>query len=98
MNATPALHNRVVRAKLNQDEFMNGDSVRTFCKEKLDDWRVQVDYSYPIIPTLAHKLSDLSAGKGVITKVVPDEDMPVDIHGTRAEVIIDDSQRLNGYQ
>lgn len=92
INATPALHNRVVRAKINQDEFLNGDSIRTFCKEKLDDWRVQVDYSYPVIPTLAHKLSDLSAGKGVITKVMKDEDMPVDKHGTRADILVDDGR------
>lgn len=92
---TPELHAMIVRAKLNQEENLNGDSVRTFCKEKLDDWRVEVSYSYPVIPTLAHKLSDISAGKGVITKVVPDEDMPVDKHGTRADILVDDGASVH---
>ena len=63
---TPELHAMIVRAKLNQEENLNGDSVRTFCKEKLDDWRVEVSYSYPVIPTLAHKLSDISAAPNQI--------------------------------
>ena len=31
-------------------------------------------------------------GKGVITKVMKDEDMPVDKHGTRADILVDDGR------
>lgn len=90
-----AFHNRLVRAKLNQADNLQSTSIRTFRKEKLDDWRVTVQYSYPIIPTRNHKLTDLSAGKGVITKVIPTEWAPVDKHGTRADILVDDSSTIS---
>ena len=31
-------------------------------------------------------------GKGVITKIIPDDDMPTDKHGTRADILVDDGQ------
>lgn len=31
-------------------------------------------------------------GKGVITKIIPDDDMPVDKHGTRADILVDDGK------
>ena len=34
-------------------------------------------------------------GKGVITKIMPDDDMPTDKHGTRADILVDDGASVH---
>lgn len=55
----------------------------------IDDWRVEVSFEYPVIPTVGFKSTDTHGGKGVTCSVWPDDQMPVDIDGNRADVIMD---------
>ena len=72
-------------AILNTDE--NKLSYRS--RDKLNGWTVTVTYKYELTPKLAFKLTDLMGGKGVICEVVPDEQMPINDIGIRADVLMD---------
>lgn len=56
---------------------------------KLDEWYVTITFEYMLTPTVGFKLTGTSGNKGVICDVWPEEDMPVDQWGTRAELIFD---------
>lgn len=50
--------------------------------------RLKITLEYKIIPHKGSKLTGSSANKGVISAVVPDEHMPINDQGIRADVII----------
>lgn len=58
-------------------------------RDKLNGWTVKITYKYELTPKLAFKLTDLMGGKGVICEVVPDEQMPINDIGIRADVLMD---------
>lgn len=62
-------------------------STQMYQLQPLDDWRVDLTYEYDFVPTIGSKLTGLHGDKGVICQVWPDEDMPVDAWGNRAEMI-----------
>jgi hypothetical protein len=62
-------------------------STQMYQLQPLDDWRVDLVYEYDFVPTVGSKLTGLHGDKGVICQVWPDEDMPVDAWGNRAELI-----------
>lgn len=55
----------------------------------MDDFTIEFVVEYEAKPTEGFKLTDLFGGKGVIVKVVPRADMPVDAKGNRAHVLMD---------
>lgn len=61
---------------------------RMYRLEPLDEWRIEVTYEAQMTPNPGYKATDMHGGKGVICKVMKDEDMPIDENGNRAEVII----------
>jgi len=58
-------------------------------KRKLDLYRIETTIKYVIRPTKGFKPTDMSGAKGTIVRVWPDEWMPVDEYGNRAEMIAD---------
>lgn len=61
---------------------------RVYRLETLDEWRAELTYETILKPAEAFKYTDLAGGKGVNCLTVPDDHMPVDQNGNRAEVII----------
>lgn len=59
-------------------------------RTRLTGWMVKVTYKTTITPTDGFKITDLMGGKGVVCAVVPDEQMPVNEIGVRADIIMDD--------
>lgn len=55
----------------------------------LDEWRLEFTVEYLVIPKKGAKLTDFHGGKGVICEILPDDQMPVDAHGNRADAIMD---------
>lgn len=55
----------------------------------MDDFRIEFTIMYEIVPTVGFKITGIQGDKGVIVHVVPDEDMPVNSTGTRADIIMD---------
>lgn len=55
----------------------------------LDEWRLEFTVEYIVIPKKGAKLTDFHGGKGVICEILPDDQMPMDAHGNRADAIMD---------
>lgn len=55
----------------------------------MDDFTIEFVVEYEAMPTEGFKITDCWGGKGVVVKVVPKEDMPVDEKGNRVHIIMD---------
>lgn len=96
LKTTDEFHALLVRCRINDNNIPRAQLpksvIRTFRKNKLDDWRVEVSYGWTMTPGNQTKDSDLHGGKGVIVSVWKDEDMPIDDNGVRADMIVDGSE------
>lgn len=61
----------------------------------IDDWRLEFVIEYESTPAAGNKQSDVHGGKGVICKILSPEQMPVDMHGNRADVIADPNATIS---
>lgn len=83
---TPAAHELVVRALSRTcKERVN----RTYRNAPLDDFKVDISYTYRVVPTIGNKFTGQHGDKGVIVDVRPASEMPVDKWGRRADLILD---------
>lgn len=62
---------------------------KTYRNAPIDDWRVEVTFEYDVVPNIGFKLTGCHGDKGVICDIWDDEDMPVDMEGNRADLIMD---------
>lgn len=67
----------------------------THRKKPLDHYNVDITIEYVIEPTIGFKLTDCHGGKGVVCQVMEDEHMPTDVHGVRADVVMDPNSTIN---
>lgn len=67
----------------------------TYRREPLQEWRVTITYEIIEPIRQGHKLTCLSAGKGVVCDILPDHLMPLDKYGRRVEVLIDDNSTIH---
>lgn len=91
---TPQLHRWIVEANAICNDDPSNRVTLTFNRNPMDEWRVEVFYKYEMKPSVGAKITDCHGGKGVVVAIWPDEKMPVDKHGNRAEVIVDDSSTI----
>ena len=61
----------------------------------LDVWRAEFVIEHKVIPNLGFKLSNGSATKGVITYIAKREEMPVDVDGNSADIVMAPHAPLN---
>jgi hypothetical protein len=98
LKITKEFSNFLVEAMTETDDSGKDKSVRMYRRIPLDDWRIEITYEYDINPTETFKITGCHGNKGVICDVWPDDDMPVDQWGNRAEIIMDDTsivKRMN---
>ena len=62
---------------------------RTYRAAPLDDWTVEIKYSYDQKMTVGSKITGFHGNKGVVVEIRPWQDMPVDQFGVVADVIMD---------
>lgn len=86
---SPRLHQMMVHA----ESIIRSDERRyvthTYHRQTVDEWIVQITFEYDVIPGRGYKITGMDGDKGVICAVWPDEWMPVDADGTRADFIMD---------
>lgn len=58
-------------------------------RQTIDFLQVEVTYTVPRTVHPGDKISDLHGGKGVIGRIYPDDWMPVDEYGIRADMMVD---------
>lgn len=68
VKTSKAFHNLLVQCRKNDNMIervqLKKSIVRTYRRQKLDDWRIEVHYGWNITPTVGHKASD-SYGKQI---------------------------------
>lgn len=64
-------------------------------KLPVDNYRVTITTMAKLTPKIGYKLTCCHGGKGVICKIMPDEDMPTDEYGNRADVIVDQGSTIS---
>jgi hypothetical protein len=95
LQITPEFHQLVVQAQSVMTEGGKQRVTKLYRKAPLDTYRVEFVIEYENTPNMGFKLTDLHGGKGVICKVLNDEDMPVDEEGNRADIIMDGNATIN---
>lgn len=92
LNLSPRFHRLVVDslAAINHDENKHKQNLNLlYRKAPIDEYRIEFVVEYEVTPTIGFKLTDINGGKGVIVKIVPDHEMPIDAEGNRADMIMD---------
>lgn len=85
---TPRLRRYVADCIIKSEAPTSRDKL-CYRRINIDEYRVEITCMSVVRPNLGYKFSDMHAAKGVICRVLPDEDMPVDELGNRADVIAD---------
>lgn len=82
-----------------QGEIISMDKgAQIYNKVPIGDWRAEITFVKNLEAGVRFKITDTHGGKGVIVKVIPDEDAPIDANGNRADVIMDNcsiTKRMN---
>jgi len=56
-------------------------------QDEMAEYTVEITIRYDNVPTLKHKLTTMHGGKGIISGVRPDNEMPLDSNGIRTEML-----------
>jgi len=64
-------------------------------RKPLDDYTIEFVIEYEVVPTEGFKLTDCHGGKGVICKIKPAHEMPVDADGRRAHIVMDPNSTVS---
>jgi len=88
------LHTFIISNTLGTDEYVN----KEWSKDPVGIWRIQITLRKTEYPFIKSKLATRHGTKGIVVNVVPDHLMPIDVNGTRADVVmsgISTERRLN---
>ncbi len=86
---TPRMHRFITDCKIKVNTATSGKNKLCYRKLPIDQYRIEITTLSVLQPDLGYKLSDIHAAKGVACRVLPDEHMPVDENGVRADIITD---------
>ncbi|MND14837.1 DNA-directed RNA polymerase subunit beta [compost metagenome] len=88
---SPELHRLIVEALgyVNKPNSQGQQVTKTYRRQPLDDWRVEITIEFDTQPTDGAKVSGGHGNKGVICQVWPAHRMPVDAEGNRADIIME---------
>lgn len=94
LNLSPRFSNLIVKAEVFLRMDQNTHITPSYKKRQVEEWVVEVIFEYDIIPNIGFKLTGQHGDKGVIVDIWPDDDMPTDATGNRADVITDDNTTI----
>lgn len=94
LRITPEFQRLLVEAYADQADPKKFRATKMYRRNPLDDYRVEIAFEYDVVPTVGFKLTGCHGDKGVICAIWEDEDMPVDMDGNRAELIMDADSRI----
>ncbi|QXN70537.1 putative RNA polymerase subunit beta [Bacillus phage vB_BspM_AgentSmith] len=92
---TPRLHRFLTEAKVHLSLADGGRNKLSYRRQQIDQYRVKVTTMSVVRPSHGFKITDIHASKGVNCHVLPDEFMPVDENGVRADVIADNTSTIS---
>lgn len=94
LKITPEFH-RLVYEALGVVHETKERIFKLYRKSALDDWRIEFVIEYKVTPTIGFKLTGSSGNKGVICKILDDDQMPRDTDGNVADIVMDPSSVVN---
>lgn len=83
------------RQEITSDNKDLNDVRSEFRGVPMDAWRITVVYETHTSPNVGLKATDKHGGKGVIVRVKPTEDMPIDENGERVHLVMNDLSTTN---
>lgn len=87
---------RLVLESCAMTDYDIGDVVqKLYHKAPIDDWRVEFKIQYKVLPNIGNKATGCAGDKGVVCHVLPDDEMPVNEFGVRAEVVMSPESPFN---
>lgn len=92
---TPRTHRFITDSYVKLNAATNRKNTISYRKLPIDQYRIEVTTMSTVIPNLGHKLTDIHAAKGVVCLILPDEKMPVDKNGVRADLITDSTSTIS---
>lgn len=92
---TPRLHRFITDSMIKVNTATYGKNKLCYRKLPIDQYRIEVTTLSVVRPNTGYKLTDIHAAKGVICRVLPDDQMPVDELGNRADVITDSMSTIS---
>lgn len=92
---TPRLHRFITDCMIKVNMAGHGKNKLCYRKLPIDQYRIEVTTMSVIQPDLGYKLTGLHGDKGVICRILPDECMPVDELGNRADIITDSMSTIS---
>ena len=73
----------------------NGTRQEIFKREPLANWYVKIKFEYTFIPGIGSKFTNIHAGKTVVVKKTPRNQMPKDADGNYADFVVEDISLIN---
>lgn len=95
LQVSPEFHNLIVKESLISVNESKDRLNKLYRISPLDVWRIEFTIEYTVYPTIGFKLTDQNGGKGVIVKILPDNEMPYDSDGNIADIITDGNATVN---
>jgi DNA-directed RNA polymerase beta subunit len=95
LQITPEFHQLVVQAQSVMTEGGKQRVTKLYRKAPVDTYRIEFVIEYEFYPNMGGKLTDLHGGKGVICQIIPEDQMPIDSDGNRADIIMDGNATIN---
>lgn len=92
---TPRLHRFIVDNTIFLNAINNNKTKICYRKIPIELYRVEIVTMAEIPLQVGNKIADISAAKGVICKILPDDHMPVDKYGRRADIITDSASTIS---
>jgi len=92
---TPRLHRYITDIQIKVNATTSNKIKLCYRKLPIDQYRIEVVTMAVVKLDLGFKLSGTFGDKGVITKILPDKDMPIDELGNRADIITDNMATIS---
>ncbi len=92
---TPRMHRFITDTMIKLNIATSGKNRLCYRKLPIDQYRVEITTMSVIKPSIGFKLCGIFGDKGVICSILPDEKMPVDKLGNRADVIADSNASIS---
>lgn len=85
------ISNEFHRLLVEAEAMLSDKVVLTRKRKRIAPWTVSITVKYTLSANNGFKITDTHGGKSVTVKVIPDEEMPIDAMGNRADLIVDDN-------
>lgn len=86
---SPRTHRFITDCYVKLNSSSNRKNTLCYRKLPIDQYRIEITTRSVIKPDMGFKATDVHGSKGVICAILPDEMMPVDKNGVRADIITD---------